>query len=69
MAREQNVEHSSGMHWRSMPGRGDRHGSIRLRLGRWVSDRPRQGEAYALRPGRVWTYRNGIEFTVKAGEH
>ena len=31
--------------------------------------RPGASEAYALKTERGWTYRNGIDFTVKAGEH
>ncbi|HEV7214527.1 MAG TPA: cupin domain-containing protein [Chloroflexota bacterium] len=31
--------------------------------------RPRENQAYALKPQQGWTYRNGIDFTVKAGEY
>ena len=33
-----------------------------------IAGRPEEGEAYALGAGGGWTYRNGIDFTVKAGE-
>jgi mannose-6-phosphate isomerase-like protein (cupin superfamily) len=33
-----------------------------------ITGRPRASEAYALQLGQGWTYQNGIDFTVKAGE-
>jgi quercetin dioxygenase-like cupin family protein len=33
-----------------------------------ITGRPRANEAYALPSGQGWTYQNGIDFTVKAGE-
>ena len=33
-----------------------------------ITGRPKASEAYALQPEQGWTYQNGIDFTVKAGE-